>query len=204
MRGMYPVAYDQNPPEERNRLTIFFRILLVIPHFIWAMFYGLAAGIAVLFAWFAIVITGNYPAGLYNFVAGWTRFTTRLLAYYMIVVDDFPPFDGGEHPEYPIQVRIAPPKESYSRLKAFFRILLMIPVYIIAYVMQLWLFVVAIGLWFAGVITGKTSFVEAMRMPMAYYTRANAFYYLLTEDFPPFDPGTGELAAAPQPTGLPS
>ncbi len=201
---MYPVAYDQHPPEDRNRLTIFFRGLMVIPHFIWAFFYGFAAAIAVIVAWFAIVITGTYPAGLYAFIAGWTRFTTRLVAYYLIVVDDFPPFDGGEHPEYPIQVRIAPPKASYSRAKALFRFLLMIPVYVIAYVMQLWLFVVAIGLWFAGVITGRTGFVEAMRTPMAYYTRANAYYYLLTEDWPPFDPGRGELAPAPQTAGLPS
>ena len=204
MRGMYPVAYDQHPPEQRNRLTIFFRFLLVLPHFIWAMFYGLAAGIAVIIAWFAIVLTGRYPAGLYDFIAGWTRFATRIIAYYSIVVDDYPPFDGGEHPEYPIQVRIGPPKESYSRAKAFFRLILAIPVYVIAYVMQLWLFVVAIGLWFAGVITGRTSFVEAVRVPMAYYTRSNAYYYLLTEDWPPFDPGPGQVDPAPQVAGLPS
>ena len=62
----------------------------------------------------------------------------------------------------------------------------------------------AAGLTFAGVFTGRTGFVEVMRMPMAYYTRANAYYYLLTEDWPPFDPGRGELAATPQPAGLPS
>ena len=117
------------------------------------------------------------------------------------MVDAFPPFDGGEHPEYPIQVRFAPPR-SYSRVKAFFRIVLAIPVYVIAYVMQLWLFVVAIGLWFAGVVTGRTTFVEVMRIPMAYYTRANAYYELLTEDWPPFDPGPAELAAPAQPTAL--
>lgn len=201
---MYPVAYDQSPPEDRNRLTILLRFFLCIPHFIWAMFYGLAAGIGVIVAWFAIVLTGSYPAGLHSFVAGWTRFQARLVGYFLIVVDDFPPFDGGEHPEYPIQVPIAPPQESYSRVKAFFRILLAIPVYVIAYVMQLWLYAVAIGLWFAGVLAGKTGFAEAMRTPMAYYTRANAYYYLLTEDWPPFDPGRGELSAAPQPTSLPS
>ena len=122
----------------------------------------------------------------------------------MLVVDDYPPFDGGEHPEYPIQVRIGPPKAEYSRLKTFFRFILVIPIYVVAYVMQLWLFVVAIGLWFAGVFTARTSFVEAMRLPMAYYTRANSYYFLLTEDWPPFDPGPGELTTTPEPTGLPT
>lgn len=55
------------------------------------------------------------------------------------------------------------------------------------------LFVVAIAIWFIAVITGKTSsgLMEAMRMPMAYYLRANAYFYLVTEDWPPFDPGPG-------------
>ena len=92
-----------------------------------------------------------------------------------------------------MQLSIAPPKEAYSRLKTFFRAILAIPVYIVQYVFSIWLFVVAIALWVVAVITGKTSagLTEAMRMPMAYYLRANAYFYLVTEDWPPFDPGPG-------------
>ena len=106
--AMYPVAYDQNPPVERNRLTVFFRIFIVIPHFIVAMFYGLAFLLAVIVAWFAILFTGKYPQGLYDFCAGFLRFGTRLIGYYFLVTDEFPPFDGGEHPEYPIRVTRRP------------------------------------------------------------------------------------------------
>jgi hypothetical protein len=109
----YPVVYSQTPAVERSRLTVFFRFIMVIPHLIWSMFYGLAAEIVVFLAWFAIVVTGRYPAGMYDFVAGYLRFSTRLLGYMLLVTDEFPPFDGGEHPEYPVQVVIpATPQES--------------------------------------------------------------------------------------------
>ena len=77
----YPIVYDQSPPIKRSRLTVFFRFLLLIPHFIWAMFYGLAAYLVVFVAWFAILFTGKYPAGMYEFFAGFLRFYTRLNAY---------------------------------------------------------------------------------------------------------------------------
>ena len=187
----YPVAYGQDPPEKRSRLTVFFRILLAIPHFILAFFYGIAFFFAVVIAWFAILFTARWPEGLYNFAAGFLRYSGRLQAYVYLIADTYPPFDGGEHPEYPVRIVIAPPKPSYSRLKAFFRIILAIPIYVMQYIFSLWLFVVAIAIWFVAVITGRTSsgLMEAMRMPMAYYVRANSYFYLITEDWPPFDPG---------------
>ena len=199
--SIYPVTYEQSPPEQRSRLTVFFRALLVIPHLIVACFYGIAAFLAVVVAWFAIVITGRWPAALYDFVAGFMRFAARLYAYMYLVVDQYPPFDGGEHPEYPVQLVIAPPKEQYSRVKTFFRFILAIPVYIVQYVFSIWLLLVAIALWVVGVITGKTppALTEAMRMPMAYYLRATAYFLLLTEDWPPFDPGPGSRVPSGDP-----
>ena len=195
----YPVVYEQNPPEKRNRLTVFFRAICVIPHFIVAFFYGIAFFLSVVVAWFAIVITGRWPAGLYDFAAGFMRFSARLYGYLYLITDVYPPFDGAEHPEYPVRLTIAPPKEKYSRLKTFFRAILAIPIYIVQYVFSLWLFVVAIAILFVAVITGKTSggLMEAMRMPMAFYLRANAYFYLVTEDWPPFDPGPGVAQSDP-------
>jgi hypothetical protein len=197
----YPVTYTQDPPLQRNRLTVFFRALMVIPLAIWACIYGLAFLVVVVLAWFAIVFTGRWPAGLYEFAAGFTRYSGRVLAYCYLITDTYPPFDGGEHPEYPVQIVIAPPKDEYSRLKAFFRVILAIPIYIVQYVFSIWLFFVAIAIWFCGVFAGRTSpgLMEAMRMPMAYYIRANAYFYLVTEDWPPFDPGTGVQAGPVEP-----
>ena len=59
----YPIAYEQHPPVERSRLTVFFRFLMVIPHLVWALFYGLAFYVVEVIAWFAILFTGQVAAG---------------------------------------------------------------------------------------------------------------------------------------------
>ncbi len=57
----YPVTFEVDYVERRSRLTAFFRLILVIPLAIWLVFYGLVAYLAIIIAWFAIVITGRFP-----------------------------------------------------------------------------------------------------------------------------------------------
>lgn len=76
----------------RNRLTTFFRFILVIPHLIVLAFVGIAAGICWLIAFFAVLFTANWPEGLRNFVVGYLRWATRVAAYYLLLTDDYPPF----------------------------------------------------------------------------------------------------------------
>lgn len=183
----YPIVYEQSPPVERSRLTVFFRGILVIPHVILLLVYSVAANIVVFLAWFVLVFTGRYPEGMYNFVAGYLRYAARVYAYWLLITDTYPAFDGGEHPEYPVRVQIAPPQEGYSRLKTFFRFILIIPVWIVQYAFEIWIFFVAVALWFVAVITGKTSpgLTEAIRFPVSYYVRSYGYIYLLTDRFTP-------------------
>lgn len=78
--------------EGRNRLTIFFRILLAIPHLIVLALIGIVALFAIIIAWFAVLFTGQWPVGLRNFVIGLLRWTTRLNAYMYLLTDEYPPF----------------------------------------------------------------------------------------------------------------
>jgi hypothetical protein len=196
----YPIAYEQHPPLKRNRLTVFFRGLMCIPHAIWSWFYGIAVFLVDVVAWFAILVTGRFPQGLYDFVVGYIRFYTRFCAYALVIVDDFPPFDGDEHPAYPVRVGIAPPAPRYSRLKALFRLILAIPIFILQYILQIWLLVVAIVIWLVAVVTGKTptGLSEAMRFPMSFYVRSTGYLYLITDVYP----SLGD-ADALQPAGAP-
>lgn len=185
--SVYPVAYDQSPPEKRSRLTVFFRLIMAIPHYIWLMLYGIGAYIVLIIAWFAILFTARYPAGMYAFVAGYLRYASRVYAYLLLVVDQYPPFDGGEHSEYPVRIKIGPPQPTYSRLLAFFRLIMAIPIFILQYVFEIWLFAVSIAIWFVAVIMGKTpaGLTEAMRFPMSYYVRSTAYVFLMTDKYPP-------------------
>src|SRR5437763_6586534 len=156
--SMYPVTYEvQNPGEGRNRLTAFFRLIVAIPWTIVGYIYGLIAEIAAFIAWFALVFTGRYPDGLYDFVAGYMRFLGRYGGFYYLLTDEWPPFGGGEEPGYPVQVGIAPPKPEYSRMKALFRIIVGIPVMLLAIVQGVILAVCYIISWFSILFTGKIS-----------------------------------------------
>ncbi len=168
---------------------MFFRLFMLIPHWFVLVFYGIGAFLVVICAWFAILFTGRYPDGMYQFVAGFLRYSTRVNGYSYLVTDEYPPFDGAEHPEYPVVVNVAPPPEKLSRLTTFFRGILFIPVYIVVYVFSIWIQLVAIALWFVAVITGKTSegLTGALKFPVAYTVRASAYGLLLTDGFPPFE-----------------
>jgi hypothetical protein len=90
------VALDFPYPDARedlNRWLPLVKWLLAVPHYILLVFLWLAAIVAVIFAWFAILFTGRYPRGLFDFVAGVFRWTNRVGAYaFVLVTDRYPPF----------------------------------------------------------------------------------------------------------------
>ena len=186
---MYPVSYEADAAiEGRNRLTTFFRYFVAIPWQIVAGLYGFVAQFAAFFAWFAIVFTGRYPEGLYNFNAGFLRMVTRVNGFYYLLNDEYPPFNGEEDPGYPVRVGVAPPLDRYSRAKTFFRLIIGIPVMILAWVQAVILSVVTFISWFAILFTGKypDGLFGPARSACAYLARAGAYFLLLTEDWPPF------------------
>jgi hypothetical protein len=76
-----------------NRWLPLVKWLLAIPHYIVLVFLWLAAIVCVIVAWFAILFTGRYPRGLFDFVVGVGRWTNRVTAYaFVLVTDRYPPF----------------------------------------------------------------------------------------------------------------
>jgi hypothetical protein len=84
-------AYPE--PGQMNRWLPLVKWLLVIPHYVVLFFLGIAAFVSVVAAWFAILFTGVYPRGLFDFVVGVMRWTNRVNAYaFTLVTDEYPPF----------------------------------------------------------------------------------------------------------------
>jgi uncharacterized protein DUF4389 len=186
---MYPISYEVDPAlEGRNRLTTFFRYLVSIPWLIVATVYGWVAEIAAVIAWFAIVFTGRYPEGIYNFNAGYLRMYSRTYSFLHLMADEWPAFSGEEDPGYRVRVGVAPPLDSYSRLKTGLRLIIGIPVMLLMIVQSVILYVCVIIAWFAILFTGKLpeGLFNPMRSALAYLTRATGYFLLLTEDWPPF------------------
>jgi Domain of unknown function (DUF4389) len=184
----YPVTFEMDFVERRSRLTTFFRWLLVIPHLIVLTLWSIAAGLAIFVAWFAVVFTARYPLGLYDFVAGFLRYSTRVTAYACFGTDPYPPFTGGEERAYPARLNVAPPLERYSRLKAGFRLILAIPVLLILSAMQIVYQIGAFIAWFAILVLGRQpkGLQDMIALGVSYQQRAYAYFALVTEDWPPF------------------
>ena len=80
-------------PRELNRFLPLVKWLLVIPHFIVLAFLWIAVFFVVIVAWFAILFTGRYPRGIFDFVEGVVRWGQRVVAYaFTLVTDRYPPF----------------------------------------------------------------------------------------------------------------
>ncbi len=196
----YPVTFEADYAQRRDRLTVFFRLILAIPLAIWLYVYAIVAYLAIVIAWFAIVITGSYPRGLYNFAAGFTRFLARFTAYTVLLCDSYPSFGGSDDPTYPVRMQFEP-LERYSRLKTFFRIILAIPILILRYVMNLMLEIGAIAAWFVILITGKMprGLFDLMVLANSYMARSDSYIALLTETYPPFQDEQTRAAGTPDP-----
>ena len=91
--GTYPVMVDIEPPAAaRNKLTVAFRAILVIPQLIVLALLGIGWFVVTLVAWLSILFTGRFPERLYDFSMGMLRWNARVDAYVLLLIDDYPPF----------------------------------------------------------------------------------------------------------------
>jgi hypothetical protein len=202
----YPVTFEADYADRRNRLTAFFRLILAIPVAIVLYVYAIVAWFAIVIAWFAIVFTARYPQGLYDFVAGFLRFATRVTAYAALLCDPYPAFSGAPDDSYPVRMDFAGPLEHYSRLKTFFRLILAIPLVILRYVMGLLLEVGAVAAWIVILFTGKMprGLFDLMVLANSYTARSDAYLLLLTETYPPFQDEQTRTAGTTTPPAPPA
>lgn len=194
-----PVSFEADYVEPRNRLTTFFRLILVIPHAILLAGWGVAVFFVVILAWFALLFTGRWPYGLYQFTAAYARYSTYVYGYLGLLTDRYPPFSGDEWAEFPVRLGIGEPKTEYNRLSVAFRIILLIPVLIIMYAMQLvWEIGAFIG-WFAILVLGRQprGLQEMIELGLSYQQRGYAYALLLDDRFPGFTSPTPVLPEGP-------
>jgi hypothetical protein len=180
----HPIGLIVNDDLRRNRLTVFFRLLLAIPQLVWLWLWGIAVYFAVIIAWFAALFTGRVPEGLHSFVASWIRCSTHVRAYALLLADPWPPF-GGAFGTYPVDVRIDGP-DRQNRLTVFFRYLLAIPALLLTYVFGIVNNLVAFLGWFYCLALGRMN--EGMRDLSAWLLRFEvqtlAYLMLLTGRYP--------------------
>ena len=186
--GSHPIALVVNDDLERSRLTVFFRVILAIPHFIVIMAWSIVAWVIGFVAWIVAIFTGRVPDGIHNAQASFLNYSTRVNAYLYLLADPFPPFGAGG--SYPIDL-VPVPHGRQSRLTVLFRIILAIPALILASILMQLLQILAFIGWFVALFTGKMP--QGMRdlgaFCLRYYQQTMGYMLLLTQKYPSLSGG---------------
>ena len=199
--SMAPVAADSNQPmlqydveypDTLSRLLVLARVILswliVLPHYVVLLFLGLAVLVIWPISWFAILIMGRYPRGMWEFVVNTLRWAANVQVFYLGQRDEYPPFSGTA--PYPVQFELAYP-ERLSRLLLFVKWLLVIPSVIIYFLIAIvasfaiffgWVAVLFVGRFPRGLFDFVTGYAR-------WGHRIAVYMLLLTDAYPPFRMG---------------
>jgi hypothetical protein len=185
---MYPVQLDVEYPEEpRNRLTTFFRLILMIPIVIMAILVSWSAGLLSLATLLMILFRKKYPRWWFDFNLELLRFSTRVNAYVLLLRDEYPSTDDDQ--AVSLEISYPDAESQLNRFMPLIKWFLAIPHYVVIYVLSICALVVMVIAWFAILIVGRypQGLFNFSVGVMRWETRVNAYMVLLTTDrYPPF------------------
>jgi hypothetical protein len=199
----HAVQLELGDDARRSRLTVFFRLLLALPHLIWVSLWGYAVYLAVFVGWFAALVLGRLPRPLHRFIAAYLAYAAQVYAYLFLIANPFPGFTGTA--TYPLVIAIDPPAPQ-RRLVTLFRIFLVIPALLIGGALGYVLYLFAFLGWFAALVTGRmpTGLRNSGAAVIRYVAQTYAYVLLLTSQYPNSSPAVSrpaapELAPDPEP-----
>ena len=195
----------------RSRLTVFFRLLLAIPHFVWWALWVITAVLAVIANWFATLLAGRSPNALHRFLTAFIRYSTHLFAYLYLAANPYPGFTG--EPGYPVDAEFGE-RERQRRWVTALRLFLAVPVLLLATAFEgtgfgtwagdgrgadgkgtFWwgggtLLTVAFFGWFVCVVRGRmpSGFRDLQAYGLRYLAQLAAYVFVLTDRYPNVDP----------------
>ena len=177
---------------KQRRWSVLLRAILAIPLAVVLIFVGIATFVCVVLGWFAALVTGRAPAFVRTMVTIYLRLTLRFEAYLFLLTDRFPPFSTDEVPGYPVNLAV-PPATRLHRAAVLFRLILVIPAGIVARVVGLGLYVMAVFMWIVVLITGwlPRPVHEVYQAFIRYEMRLIGYFLLLVPTYP------GELFGDP-------
>jgi Domain of unknown function (DUF4389) len=194
----HPVRLELNDDGRRSRLTVFFRLLLTIPHFVWLILWSVAAFLAAFANWFVALVRGRSAGPLHRFLRAYIRYYAHLTAFLFLIANPFPGFTGT--PGYPVDVAIGE-AERQSRWITLFRIFLVIPAFFIAGALSVVLFVVSFFGWFYALARGRmpAGFRNVGAIAVRYLAQTNAYWFVITDSYPHSSPGLRTREPEPDP-----
>jgi hypothetical protein len=230
----YPLRLEGDLSPRLSRWLWLVKWVLLIPHFILLFFLWIAFVAVSVVAFFAILFTGRYPRGIFDFNVGVLRWSWRVgfYSYSALGTDAYPPFSLGEEPGYPARLSVTYPQQLSRGLVLVKWWLLALPQYLIVGVFTGGAFAgynEAAGgdWWYGGGLIGLLVFIAGIallftgRYPRGLYDlvmgmnrwcfRVLAYAALMTDQYPPFrldmgghEPPSSEAVTTPGPDPLPA
>ena len=207
---------------ERSRLTVFFRLFLAIPLIVWLALWAIATFFVAFVNWLAVVIQGEVPRSVHDFVASYVRYATQVGAYVFLAANPYPWFRSQD--DYPVDLEIDAPVRQ-GRWGGFFRLVLALPALALAAALgggfasgtesqgswsasqgnheaRWWTFSSVGGVaaaaaflaWFAIVARGRAprGLRDLVAFALGYAAQAGGYLLLLTPRYPTSDPALAE------------
>jgi 2-(1,2-epoxy-1,2-dihydrophenyl)acetyl-CoA isomerase len=180
----HPIRLVVDDDLRRWRLTVAFRWLLGLPHLLVLALWTYVAVPVAIVHWFITLVRGRPSPGLHAWTSRLVRYQAHVYAYVYLVADPYPSFRGWAG-TYPVDLAVAPPVEQ-ARWKTGFRILLVLPAYVLASVLVYVLYVVAFLGAFYALATGRSprGFRDLSAYCLRYQAQTYAYLLLLTDRYP--------------------
>jgi hypothetical protein len=179
-----PIRLDAGGELRRSRLTVFFRGLLSLPHFVWLQLWGILAALAAIVSWFATLFSGRSPVRLHRFLAAYLRYQLHVYAFLYLIANPFPGFVGAVG-SYPLEVLVAE-RAPQNRWKTGFRLILIPPALVLAGAYGAVANLVAVLGWFSALVRGRMplGLRNAGALALRYQAQVLGYALLLTDAYP--------------------
>lgn len=184
----YPVDVDAQLLPEYSRFMPLIKWLILIPHYIALFFLGIGAIFVAVIAFFATLFTAKYPEGMWNYMVGVHRWALRVMAYHMLITDNYPPFTLEETPEDTVQLKAEYP-EHVARWRPLFAWLVAIPYVIVASLIFMVAQICSFFAFFTILFTKNipAGLFNVIRNGFTWNLRAGFYTYWLSTEYPPFE-----------------
>jgi hypothetical protein len=221
MHDPHPVRLAVEDDYQRSRLTVVFRLLLAIPHFIWFFLWTVWVALASIVNWLISIFTGRPPRWFHRLMCSYVRYQAHLGAYLSLVSDPYPGFMG-EAGTYPIDIQLPEEPVSQRRWTIVLRLVLFIPALLVSSTLGglsggnlgssrgrtkngtgggTLLLVCAFLGWFASLARGRMpkGLRDAGAYAIGYTAQTTAYLLLVTDRYPNADPTEMLVAVTDRP-----
>ncbi len=184
----YPVSATAELQQSYVRFLPLVKWLLLLPHYFALFFLAIGAAVVAFIALFAVLFTGAYPRGMWDYMFGFYRWTLRVTAYLLLMTDRYPPFTLGETEDDNVFLSAEYPT-SVERWRPFVAWLLILPYLIVASLILAVAQVCSFLAFFTIIFTKRIpeGIFDIMRVALNWQMRANFYSYWLSTRYPPFN-----------------